>query len=158
MTHQPPELFHLFDNLPPHPFHRLFLLEPKVEQSRARRFVGRFVPHREVRVHERVLARDALVRVEREQFREQVERERVRSREQLHERDSRLVRERADVVLRARGTDPSQSVVRGGAEEVQDNVELVDVVLTLEDGPAAEQLGEHATDRPDVDCERGSET
>lgn len=34
---------------------------------------------------------------------------------------------------------------------MEDNVELVDVVLALEDGAAAEELGEDAADAPDVD-------
>jgi len=55
-----------------------------------------------------------------------------------------------------RRADPSQRRVARRTEEVEDDVELVDVVLALEDGAAAEELGEDAPDRPDVDCERES--
>ena len=55
-----------------------------------------------------------------------------------------------------RRADPSQRCVARRTEEVEDDVELVDVVLALEDGAAAEELGEDAPDRPDVDCERES--
>jgi hypothetical protein len=38
---------------------------------------------------------------------------------------------------------------------VEDLVELVDVVAALEEGAAAEELGEDAADGPDVDWARG---
>jgi len=98
-THHAAELLDLLDDESPHALDRVLALEPKVEPGRARRLVGGLVPHREVRVQERVLARDALVRVEREELGDEVERERVGLREQRHEGHARLVRERADVVL-----------------------------------------------------------
>jgi hypothetical protein len=50
-----------------------------------------------------------------------------------------------------RTADPPQSDVAWCTEEVKDDVELVDVVLTLEDRATSEKLGEDATDGPDVD-------
>ena len=132
-------------------------------------FRSRFVPDGEIRVGEGVFTRDALLGVEREELAEQVQSQRVRGREELHEGHSRLVGKGADVVLRLwivvsqvllRGkmqrtdpgrTDAAEGAVRGRAEEVEHDVELVDVVLALEDWPTTEQLGEHASDAPDVD-------
>lgn len=98
-THQAAELFDLLDDEGPHALDRVLALEPKVEPCRARRLVGGFVPDREVRVEERVLARDALVRVEREQLGDEVERERVGLREERDKGHAGLEGEGADVVL-----------------------------------------------------------
>ena len=102
---------------------------------------------------ERALARDALVRVEGEEAREQVERVRVGARVHLAKRHARLVRQAAQVLLRARAADAPERALAGRAEDVQDLVELVDVVAALEDRPSAQQLGENASDRPHVDLE-----
>lgn len=66
----------------------------KVEgtHGRADGLVRRVVPHGEVRVVERLLAGDALCGVEVEQLAEQVDRERVRAREERLESDARLDR------------------------------------------------------------------
>lgn len=170
----PPERLHLFDDHPLHPLGRVLLLEPKVELGRARRLVGRVVPDAQVRVLQRLCARDPPGGVEGEKAGEQVVRERVRVRVQVLVRDPALVGQRTDVVLslcatpgihqhsekgpmetdggtHAGGADPAQGRVVGRAEVVQDLVELVDIVAALEDRPAAEELGEDATDRPQVD-------
>ncbi len=53
----------------------------------------------------------------------------------------------------ARGDhDARQRLLVGRAQDVQDLVELVDIVAALEEGAAAEELGEDAPDRPDIDC------
>lgn len=46
---------------------------------------------------------------------------------------------------------PPQSDVARCAEEVKNNVELVDVVFSLEDRTTTEKLSENATDGPDID-------
>lgn len=52
------------------------------------------------------------------------------------------VREVAHVLLGAGGTDAREGFLIGGTEDVKDLVELVDVVAALEEGAAAEELGE----------------
>lgn len=85
------------------------------------------------------------------------------------EGDAGFVREGTDVVLclrashqllwvrERRGTnagrsDAAEGSVAGRADVVENNVELVDVVLSLEDRSSSQQLCEHASDGPDVDC------
>lgn len=103
---------------------------------------------------ERLLARDPSCRIEREQTGKQVERERVCLRVQVGERDPRLDGQGADVLLSPRRAYAPERVLGRCAEEVEDLVELIDVVASLEDGLAAEQLGEDAPDRPHVDCKQ----
>jgi hypothetical protein len=50
----------------------------------------------------------------------------------------------ADVVLGAGGTDAGEGFFVGGAEVVQDLVQLVDVVAALEEGLAAEKFSQDA--------------
>lgn len=114
------------------------------------------MPDREVRVNEGVLTRDSFVRVESEEFRQEVESEWVGGGVKLCERNSGLVREGTDVVLclirnssessesalsrttrtkeatHSRGADSSQSLVRRSTQEVQNDVQLIDVILPLE--------------------------
>lgn len=57
----------------------------------------------------------------------------------------------ADVVLGAGGADAREGLFVGGAQVVQDLVELVDVVAAFEEGLAAQEFGEDAAHGPDVD-------
>lgn len=118
---------------------------------RTGRLVGRIVPDLQIRVLKRALARDTLVRVESEQTAEQVERVRVGARVHLTKGHAGLVRQAAKVLLGARAADAPEGALAGGAEDVQDLVELVDVVAAFEDRSPAQQLGEDAADRVDVD-------
>ena len=99
----------------------------------------------------RAFDRDALARVEREHRLEQRERHRVGVGVDLLDGDRRLAWQGADVPLRLLRLDALNVVVRGSADHVGDQIELVDVVLAREEGLAAQQLGEDAADRPDVD-------
>ena len=58
------------------------------------------MPDAEIRVGQRLLAADALRRIERQHLAQQVDRQRVRARIQSGERDPRLDGQRPDVVLR----------------------------------------------------------
>lgn len=55
-----------------------------------------------------------------------------------------------DLLLSSRRPDSSQGVFGRGAEEIEDLVELIDVILTLEDGFTAEQFSENTPDGPHV--------
>lgn len=69
---------------------------------RANGLIGGIVPHSQVRVVQGLFACDALRRIEVEKLLEQVDGKRVRAREQRRERDTRLDRQRTDVVLSLR--------------------------------------------------------
>ena len=68
----------------------------------ANRLISGIVPHSQVRVVQGLFACDALRRIEVEKLLEQVDGKRVRARKQRRERDTRLDRQRADVVLSLR--------------------------------------------------------
>jgi hypothetical protein len=57
----------------------------------------------------------------------------------------------AHILLGAGGADAGESFLVGGAEDVENLVELVDVVAALEEWAAAEKLGEDAAYRPYID-------
>lgn len=54
--------------------------------------------------------------------------------------------------MRTGGPNAGQGGFGWGSQVVENLVELVDIVATLEEGLAAQQLGEDAANRPDVDC------
>lgn len=58
------------------------------------------------------------------------------------------VGEVAHVLLGAGRADAGEGLLVGGPEDVEDLVELVDVIATLEEGAAAEELGKNAAYRP----------
>lgn len=58
------------------------------------------------------------------------------------------VGEVAHVLLGAGGADAREGLLVGSPEDVEDLVELVDVVAALEEGAAAEELGENAAYGP----------
>ncbi len=127
-------------------------LEVEVEGGGAVGLVAGVVPDVEVRVLEGLLDADAAGRVEGEHAVQEVQRVRVRVREERRERLLGHERQVAHVLLRARGADARQRLLVGGAQDVQDLVELVDVVAALEEGPPAQELGEDAADRPHINC------
>ena len=86
----------------------------------------------------RAFDRDALARVEREHRLEQRERHRVGVGVDLLDGDRRLAWQRADVPLRLLRLDALNVVVRGSADHVGDQIELVDVVLAGEERLAPE--------------------
>lgn len=67
------------------------------------------------------------------------------------EGDAGGVGEGLDVLTRLGVVDELEIGVVNGAEDVDDELQLVQAVGAGEDGLAAEQLGEDAADRPDVD-------
>ena len=61
-------------------------------------------------------------------------------------------RQRADVVPRSPGRDGVKLVKARGADNVQDEVELVTVVPSGEEGSPCQEFSEDAAYGPDVDC------
>lgn len=99
---------------------------------------------------ESLLNRDTRGGIEGEHAVEEVEGVGVGIGEEAVERDLGHEGEVADVFLGAGGADAAQSFFVGGAQVVQDLVELVDVVAALEEGAAAEEFGEDTADGPHV--------
>lgn len=105
----------------------------------------------QVGMRQGLLDRYPLVRVEREHFAEQVERLLVGLREELVPRNLRLERQRLQVAARLLVHYAVQVFLRRRAQNTQDVVQLIQVVLAREDRPIAEHLSQDASDRPDVD-------
>ena len=61
-------------------------------------------------------------------------------------------RQRADVVPRSPGRDGVKLIQARGADNVQDEVELVTVVPSGEEGSPRQEFREDAAYCPDVDC------
>lgn len=130
-------------------------LEVEVESRGAVWLVGGIVPNVQVGVLESLLDRDTRRRIKCQHAVQQVQRIRVGLREQLLEGDLGHEGQIAHVFLGARGTNACQGFLVRCAQVVQDLVQLVDVVATLEEGPAAEELGKDAAHGPDVNCRCG---
>lgn len=109
------------------------------------------MPDLQVGVFERVLDADPRAGVEGEQAVQKIQGVRVCGAEERVEGNLLHAREVADVVLGAGGADAREGFLVGGSQVVQDLVELVDVVAAFEEGLAAQELGEDAAYRPDVD-------
>jgi hypothetical protein len=62
----------------------------------------------------------------------------------------------AHVFLGAGRADAGECLFVGSAEDVQDLVELVDIVAAFEEGAAAEEFGQDAAYRPDVDWRKSA--
>lgn len=121
-THHPPERLNFLNNQPPHTLGALLLLKAEVELLLALGLICGLMPNGEVRVLERLVARDTLSGIKGEKLGEKVEGERVGLRVELLERNASLVRQGADVVLglqgdRGRGEVSDESSARGGARE-----------------------------------------
>ena len=126
-------------------------LKVKVEGGGTVGLVRLVVPNLEVRVLESFLNRDAGRGVEREHAVEEVEGVGVRIGEQLLEGLLGHERQVAHVLLGTRRTDSRQCLLVGCTQNVQDLVELVDIVSTLEEGTSAKQFSQNTTNRPYVD-------
>ncbi len=126
-------------------------LEVEVEGGRAVGLVAGVVPDLQIAVLERLLDRDARRRVERQHAVQQIERVWIGVAEERLERVLLHERQVAHVLLRARRADARKRLLVGRAQVVQDLVQLVDVVAAFEEGLSAQELGQDATDGPDVD-------
>ena len=60
------------------------------------------------------------------------------------------MRQVADVLLGTRRADAGKRLFVGSAEDVENLVELVDVVATLEERATNKELGENTANRPNV--------
>ena len=109
------------------------------------------MPDLQILVAERLLDGDARGGVEGEHLVEEVEGLRVGFGEELLEGAFGHVGKIADVVLGTGRADAGEGFFVGGAKDVQDLVELVDVVTAFEERAAAKEFGEDAADRPDID-------
>ena len=131
------EAEHLVEDHLAHVLHFVDDLEAKVERGRARRLVRGIVPDVQVPVLQRVLDRDPARRVKGQHAVQKIQSVRVGVRKQGLEGHARHVGEVPDVVLRARRSDARQRLLARRAQVIQDLIELVYVVATLEKGAPA---------------------
>lgn len=130
-------------------------LEGEVEGGGAVGLVRGVVPDVQVGVLEGFLDGDTRGRVEGQHAVQQVEGVRVGLREECLEGDLGHEGQVAHIFLCAGGSDACQGLLVGSTQEVENLVQLVDVVAALEEGAAAEKLGENAANGPDVNCRCG---
>mmetsp|Transcript_28317 Transcript_28317/g.83162 ORF Transcript_28317/g.83162 Transcript_28317/m.83162 type:complete len:375 (-) Transcript_28317:10-1134(-) len=126
-------------------------LKVKAEGRLREGLIARVVQRCEVGVCERLLHGDALGRVEEQQFVEQVDGHGVSVGVDLLKGDLWLKGQGPDVPPRLLRLDVVDVLVVGGADDVRDEVELVDVVLTWEERLPPEELCKDAPHRPHVD-------
>lgn len=124
--------------------------EVEIEGRGTGGFVRGVVPDVKVGVLEGLLDGNTRGGVEGEHAVEEVEGVRVGVGEESVEGDLGHEGEVADVFLGAGGADAAQGFFVGGAQVVQDLVELVDVITALEEGAAAEEFGQDTADGPHV--------
>ena len=115
------------------------------------RLVGRVVPDGEVLVFKRLLGSDTLGWDKGEHALQQVEGIGVGVGEERAEGLLRHERQVPHIVLGPRRSDTRQRLLVGGAEDVQDLVELVDIIATLEEWPPTEELSKDTAYRPNID-------
>jgi hypothetical protein len=120
-------------------------------ERRARRFILGVVVGSEVGMLEEVLDRRPVLGVKGERAGEKVEGVGACVGKKGGKGAALADRKRADVLARAAGGDAVVFVEAGGAEDVEDEGELVVVVPAGKERAGGEQLGEDAADGPDVD-------
>lgn len=147
-----PEAVDLVQDHLSHVAHVVDDLKVKVEGGRAVGLVRLVVPDLEVRVLEGFFDGDTRRRIKREHAVEEIEGVGVRVREQLLEGLLGHEGQVAHIFLGTRRADSGQCLLIRRTQDVQDLVELVDIVSALEEGTAAEQLGQNTTDRPYINC------
>lgn len=118
-----------------HLAHVLDHLEVEVEGRRAVGLIARIVPYLQVGVLERRLNADAARRVKGKHAVQQIQRVRVGGGEELGERLLGHEGQVPDVFLGSRGPYPRERLLIRCAQHVQDLVELVHVIPTLEEWP-----------------------
>lgn len=143
------------DFLVDHTTHLLYVVhhfEVEIEGCGARRLVRCVVPDVQVWVLQGLFNRDTRRGVEGQHAVEQVKRIRVGTGEQALEGDLGHERQVAYVLLGPWRADPAQGLLVRSAQVVQNLVELVDIVTTLEEGAAAKKFSQDATHGPHIDC------
>lgn len=138
-----------------HLSHVLDHLEVEVESGGALGLVRGIVPDLKVGVFEGLLYADAGCGVEGKHLVEEVEGVGVGVGEERREGLLGHIRKVPYIFLGPRGSYPRESLLVGGTKDVEDLVELVDVVSTLEERTSTEKLGENAANRPHVNCGGG---
>lgn len=126
-------------------------LEVEVEGSRAVRLVARVMPNVQVRVLKCLINADTARGIKSQHTVQQVKGVGVGIGEQAGEGLLGHEREIAHVLLGTRRSDAGQSLLVRSAEDVQDLVQLVDIVATLEEWSSAKELSEDTSHRPDID-------
>jgi len=134
---------------------QLVLVPIKVEEAlrdrrRARLVVG-VVVWFEVGVLQRLLDRDALGRIERQQPLQQIQGQGIRARKQRREWDFLLEGQIADVFARAPALDGVIILHARRPQHLQDERELVVIILAWEERLPAQHLSQDASHAPDVD-------
>lgn len=125
--------------------------ETEIEFRRAGRLITGVVPDRKVWVLESFFCGNALGRDESKHLLQQVQGVGVGAREELLVWDARHVRQPADILAGARGSNELEGALVGSTEDVQNLVELVDVILALQEGLTSEEFGKNTTNRPHID-------
>mmetsp|Transcript_31866 Transcript_31866/g.98600 ORF Transcript_31866/g.98600 Transcript_31866/m.98600 type:complete len:389 (+) Transcript_31866:276-1442(+) len=127
-----------------------FLVFP-VERGGGAGLVGRIVQRGHVWVRHELRGARALLRVELEHAREEVDRLGAETRQQLGEVLARHLGQLAHVAHRVLVLQVRELLLRRLAEQVADELQLGEVVLALEERAPQHHLGEDAADGPDVD-------
>ena len=127
-------------------------LEVKVEGGGAAGFVGGVVPDVQVWMLEGGLDGNPGRGVEGQHVVEQVERIRVGVGEEGLEGSLGHEWKIADVLLSSGGANAGQGFLIGSTKNVEDLVELIDIISTLEEWTSTKQLCEDTSYRPHIDC------
>jgi hypothetical protein len=121
-------------------------LKAEIEFCRTSGFITRIVPDGEVWVLESFFGGDALCGDEGEHLLQKVEGVGVGAGEELLVRDARHEGQPADILAGARGADELESALVRGTKDVENLVELIDVILTLQEGLTSQKFGKDTTD------------
>ena len=128
--------------------------EFEAELGMRKRLVGRVVQRRKVRLGERIFDSDALCWRKGEHALQQIDSHWVGVRIYALRRDRRLKGQAADVTARLFGLDRIYILSVWSPNDIGDQVELMDVVLTRKERLPTEQLGKYAANRPNIDSFR----
>lgn len=126
-------------------------LEAEIEFCGTSGLIAGVVPDGKVWVLESFFGGDTLGRDESKHLLQQVQGVGIGTGEELLVGNARHVRQPADILAGARGANELESALIGSAEDVENLVELVDVILTLEEGLTSEEFGKDTSNRPYVD-------
>ncbi len=149
-AHLLPEAEHLIQNHLPHLIDLVNNLKVEIEGGRAIRLVTGVVPDGEVGVLQGGLDADATGGVKSQHAIQQVESVRVGIGEERRERLLGHEGKVANVFLGAGRADAGEGLFVGCSQDVQNLVQLIDVITTLEEGAATEEFSKDTSNGPDI--------
>lgn len=126
--------------------------EVEVEGGGAAGLVGSVVPDVQVWVLEGGLDGNSGRRVKGQHLVEQVERIGVGVREEGLEGSLGHEWEVANVLLGSGRANAGQGLLVGGTKDMEDLIELINIISTLEEWPSTQKLCKNAAYGPDIDC------